>query len=49
VVCAEDGSKAVELSKTNKFDFYFLDVRMPNLNGLQTLREIRKLILRRRS
>jgi DNA-binding NtrC family response regulator len=40
---AEDGYKAIELVKKDKFDIIFLDVRMPGLNGLETYREIRKI------
>lgn len=40
---AEDGYKAVEAVKTNKFDLYFIDARMPGLNGLETYRRIRQI------
>ena len=40
---AEDGHKAIEMVKKDKFDLFFLDVCMPGLNGLETYREIRKL------
>ena len=40
---AEDGYKAVELSRKKKFDIVFLDVRMPGMDGLQTLRELKKI------
>ncbi len=40
---AEDGYKAVEAVKLNKFDLYFIDVRMPGLDGLETYRGIRQL------
>lgn len=43
VVDVEDGYKAVEAVKQNKFDLYFIDVRMPGLNGLETYRQIRQL------
>ncbi len=43
VVCAENGYKAIELSRNTKFDLYFIDVRMPGLNGLETYRQIRKI------
>jgi two-component system response regulator HydG len=39
----EDGYKAIELVKKEKFDLFFIDVRMPGLNGLETYREIRKI------
>jgi two-component system response regulator HydG len=43
VMDVEDGYKAIELVKKDKFDLYFIDVRMPLLDGLETYREIRKL------
>ncbi len=43
VVKAEDGYKAVELSRTDKFDLFFIDCRMPGLNGLETFRQIRQI------
>lgn len=42
VKAAEDGLKAIEIAKKEKFDLIFLDVRMPNLDGLQTLKELKK-------
>lgn len=40
VVGAEDGYKAIELARSGRFDLYFIDVRMPGLNGLETYRQI---------
>ncbi|MDD4940099.1 MAG: response regulator [Candidatus Omnitrophica bacterium] len=40
---AENGYKAIELVKNERFDLFFIDVRMPGLNGLDTYREIRKI------
>ncbi len=42
VVLAEDGYKAVELAKETNFDIYFIDVRMPGINGLETFRKIKE-------
>ena len=39
----DDGFKAIEMAKQEKFDIIFLDVRMPQLNGVDTLRELRKI------
>lgn len=44
VVGAEDGYKAIELARGSVFDLFFIDVRMPGLNGLETYRLIRKII-----
>ncbi|MFA5157319.1 MAG: response regulator [Candidatus Omnitrophota bacterium] len=43
VIDVEDGYKAVEAVKAGKFDLYFIDVRMPGLNGLETYRQIRQI------
>ncbi|HZP86377.1 MAG TPA: chemotaxis response regulator CheY [Burkholderiales bacterium] len=39
---AEDGIKALEKLRTGGFDFVISDVNMPNMNGFNLLREIRK-------
>jgi CheY-like chemotaxis protein len=44
VMCAEDGYKAIELCKGLQFDILFVDVRMPGLDGLETYRQIRRLL-----
>ncbi|MDD5173603.1 MAG: response regulator [Candidatus Omnitrophica bacterium] len=43
VVTAENGYKAIELAKKDKFDLVFLDIRMPGINGVETLRAIREI------
>jgi len=43
VTDVDDGYKAVEAAKASKFDLYFIDVRMPGLNGLETYRQIRQI------
>ncbi|MFA5356917.1 MAG: response regulator [Candidatus Omnitrophota bacterium] len=40
---AEDGYKAIDMVKKDKFDLFFLDVRMPGMDGLETYRQIRKI------
>jgi DNA-binding NtrC family response regulator len=41
VALAESGERAMELARREKFDLAFLDVRMPKLNGLETLKELK--------
>ena len=43
VVVVEDGHKATELCRTNRFDLFFIDCRLPGLNGLETFRQIRQI------
>lgn len=40
---AEDGLQAVELARANEYDVFFLDVRMPGIDGLETFRQIRRI------
>ena len=40
---ASSGLQAIELCKNNKYDVIFLDITLPDINGIETLKEIRKL------
>lgn len=37
---AESGEKGIEKARETKFDLIFLDLRMPGLDGVETLREL---------
>jgi len=39
---AESGEKGLQMKKDAEYDLIFLDLKMPGMNGIQTLREIRK-------
>ncbi|MCL2689992.1 MAG: transporter substrate-binding domain-containing protein, partial [Chitinispirillia bacterium] len=40
---ADSGFKAIELVKQNDYDIVFMDQMMPEMDGIQTVQEIRKL------
>lgn len=43
VETAEDGYQAIEGAREGPFDLAFIDIEMPGINGIQTLRELMKL------
>ena len=40
---AEDGYQAIELVKEISFQWVFMDIRMPGINGVETYLEIKKI------
>ncbi|AXI11026.1 DNA-binding response regulator [Oceanobacillus zhaokaii] len=42
VICAYDGDEAIELAESEKPDLVLLDIMLPNKDGNEVLREIRK-------
>jgi len=43
ITTAEDGMEALELFKQNEYDVLFTDWNMPNMNGLELVKHVRKL------
>ena len=42
-VCADSGEKALELFQKDKFDLIFMDHMMPVMDGVETMKKMRKL------
>lgn len=40
---ARDGFEALKIAKENKFDLILLDIQLPGFDGLEVLKEIKKL------
>jgi len=43
VFLAEDGFKGIEILKNEKIDVIILDLKMPKINGIETLKKIREI------
>jgi len=43
VTAVADGFKAIELAGKEEFDIFFLDLRMPKMDGLETLKALKKI------
>ena len=43
VLTANDGQQALDLLKSEKFDLFFLDIKMPQISGTEVLKKIREM------
>ena len=43
VSVVNDGYTAIDLAKKNNFDVALIDIKMPEINGVETLHEIKKI------
>jgi len=43
VLTAENGVQGLELAKSDQFDMVLIDLKMPDIDGLEVLKEIRKI------
>jgi two-component system, OmpR family, response regulator len=43
VLTANDGLQALDLLKSEKFDLFFLDIKMPKVSGTEVLKKIREI------
>ena len=43
---ATSGAEAVQLASQNSYDFIFLDLKMPGMDGVETFKEMKQLNLR---
>jgi DNA-binding response OmpR family regulator len=48
VETAEDGDVALEMLQQSRYDLVLLDIRMPRKNGIEVLKEIKKLNIQTR-
>lgn len=44
VVCAPDANRAIDEIRRQDFDLIVSDIRMPGKNGVETVREIRRIV-----
>lgn len=43
VEAADDGFKAIELIKKKFYDLAFMDIKMPGINGVETLKQVKRI------
>jgi len=43
VATAKDGAEAIEMVKKKHYDIIFLDVKLPDMNGIETFEQVKKI------
>ena len=46
VDAANSGEEAIQAASQNNYDFIFLDLKMPGMNGVEAFKEIKKMAIR---
>ena len=43
VAIAENGYRAIEMTRQNKYDVALMDIMMPGINGVETFKEVKQI------
>ena len=43
VAIAENGYRAIEMTRQNKYDVALMDIMMPGINGVETFKEVKRI------
>ena len=43
VAVAENGYRAIEMTRQNKYDLALMDIKMPGINGVETFKKVKRI------